>query len=149
MYNIDNTNNIGNMGHLTKEQFTWQFWNMAGITMYLQLPFNSSSHLFYLHDLWESQTYMASCMDWGFKGGGGVGFYTCVFSWFSEPEERKMKIIRIKAGLENLQIQFTGKNCKMHALIDPFTPKISIVILLTVCYTILVMLVWRIWSWIN
>ena len=75
MYNIDNTNNIGNMGHLTKEQFTWQFWNMAGITMYLQLPFNSSSHLFYLHDLWESQTYMASCMDWGFKGVG-VGFYT-------------------------------------------------------------------------
>ena len=57
-----------------------------------------------------------------------------------------MKIIRIKAGLENLQIQFTGKNSKMHALIDPFTPKISIVILLTVCYTILVMLVWRIWS---
>ena len=75
MYNIGNTNNIGNMGHLTKEQFTWQFWNMAGITMYLQLPFNSSSHLFYLHDLCESQTYMASCVDWGFKGGG-IGFYT-------------------------------------------------------------------------
>ena len=64
------------MGHLTKEQFTWQFWNMAGITMYLQLTFNSSSHLFYLRDLWESQTYMATCMDWGFKGGGGVGFCT-------------------------------------------------------------------------
>ena len=41
------------------------------------------------------------------------------------------------------------KNCKMHALINPFTSKISIVILLTVCHTILVMLVWRIWSWIN
>ena len=40
------------------------------------------------------------------------------------------------------------KNCKMHALINPFTSKISIVILLTVCYTILVMVVWRIWSWI-
>ena len=40
------------------------------------------------------------------------------------------------------------KNCKMHALINPFTSKISIVILLTVCHTILVMLVWRIWSWI-
>ena len=66
-----------------------------------------------------------------------------------DARQRKMKIIRIKAGLENLRIQFTGKNCKMHALINPFTPKISIVILLTVCYTILVMLVWRIWSWIN
>ena len=52
-----------------------------------------------------------------------------------------MKIIRIKAGLENLQIQFTGKkNCKIHAFVNPFTPKISTVILLTVCYTILVML---------
>ena len=49
---------------------------MAGITMYLQLPFNSSSHLFYLHDLWESQTYMASCVDWGFKGGGGESVST-------------------------------------------------------------------------
>ena len=66
-----------------------------------------------------------------------------------DARQRKMKIIRIKAGLENLQMQFTGKNCKMHALIDPFTSKMSIVILLTVCHTILVMLVWRIWSWIN
>ena len=57
-----------------------------------------------------------------------------------DARQRKMKIIRIKAGLENLQIQFTGKNCKMHALINPFTPKISIVILFTVCCTILVML---------
>ena len=89
MYNIDNTNNIGNMGHLTKEQFTWQFWNMAGITMYLQLPFNSSSHLFYLHDLWESQTYMASCVDWGFRGGGGIGFYTwCLVSDFERNHKR-------------------------------------------------------------
>ena len=32
------------------------------------------------------------------------------------------------------------------AVIDPFTPKISIVILLTLCRTILMMLVWRIWS---
>ena len=32
---------------------------------------------------------------------------------------------------------------------NPFTPKISSVILLTVCHTILVMLVLRIWDWIN
>ena len=74
MYNIDNTNNIWNMGHLTKEQFTWWFWNMAGITVYLQLPFNSSSHLFYLHDPRKSQTYMESCMDWGLRRE--IGFYT-------------------------------------------------------------------------
>ena len=51
-----------------------------------------------------------------------------------DARQREMKIIRIKAGLENLQIQFTeNKNCKMYALIEPFTLKISIVILLTVC----------------
>ena len=33
--------------------------------------------------------------------------------------------------------------------IDPFTPKISLVILLTVCHTILMMSVLRIWYWIN
>ena len=45
-----------------------------------------------------------------------------------DARQRKMKIIRIKTGLENLQIQFTEKkNCKMHALIKqtnvfyPFT----------------------------
>ena len=39
-----------------------------------------------------------------------------------DARQRKMKIIRIKAYLENLQIEFTGKNCKMHALIHPFHP---------------------------
>ena len=34
-------------------------------------------------------------------------------------------------------------------MFDPFTPKISLVILLTVCHTVLVMFVWRIWYWIN
>ena len=33
--------------------------------------------------------------------------------------------------------------------LNPLTPKISLVILLTVCHTVLVMLVWRIWYWIN
>ena len=33
--------------------------------------------------------------------------------------------------------------------LNPLTPKISLVILLTVCYTVLVMLVWRICYWIN
>ena len=33
--------------------------------------------------------------------------------------------------------------------LHPLTPKISLVILLTVCHTVLIMLVWRIWYWIN
>ena len=75
MYNISNTNYIRNMGHLRKEQFTWQFGNMAGVTMFWQLPFNSSSHLFYLHDLCKSQT----C---GLGSGGGLVSTPGVFSQF-------------------------------------------------------------------
>ena len=33
--------------------------------------------------------------------------------------------------------------------VNPLTPKISFIILLTVCHLALVMLVWRIWYWIN
>ena len=33
--------------------------------------------------------------------------------------------------------------------VNPLTPKISLVILVTLCYIVLVMLVWRIWCWIN
>ena len=33
--------------------------------------------------------------------------------------------------------------------VNPLTPKISLVILLTLCHIVLVMLVWRIWCWIN
>ena len=32
---------------------------------------------------------------------------------------------------------------------NPLTPKISLVILFTVCHTVLVMLICRIWYWIN
>ena len=32
---------------------------------------------------------------------------------------------------------------------NPLTPRISLVILLTVCHTVLVMLICRIWYWIN
>ena len=37
----------------------------------------------------------------------------------------------------------------MGIVLNPLTPKISLVILLTVCQMILIMLVWRIWYWIN
>ena len=42
-------------------------------------------------------------------------------------------------------------NPKVDSYINPFMPKISIilVILSPVCHTILMMLVWRIWHWIN
>ena len=33
--------------------------------------------------------------------------------------------------------------------LNPVTPKISLVILLTVCHTIHIMLDWRIWNWVN
>ena len=33
--------------------------------------------------------------------------------------------------------------------VNPLTPKISFIILLTVCHLAFVMLVWRIWYWIN
>ena len=33
--------------------------------------------------------------------------------------------------------------------LNPLTPKISLIILLTVCHIVLVMLVLRIWCWIN
>ena len=33
--------------------------------------------------------------------------------------------------------------------VNPLTPRISFVILLTLYYIVLVMLVWRIWFWIN
>ena len=33
--------------------------------------------------------------------------------------------------------------------LNPLTPKISLIILLTVCHTVLAMLVLRIWCWIN
>ena len=33
--------------------------------------------------------------------------------------------------------------------LNPVTPKILLVILLTVCHTVLVMLLWRSWYWVN
>ena len=42
-----------------------------------------------------------------------------------------------------------GEVVSYHLLFNPSTPKISLVILLTVYCTVLVMLVWRIWFWIN
>ena len=34
-------------------------------------------------------------------------------------------------------------------IINPLTPKISLVILPTICHKTLMILIWRIWYWIN
>ena len=39
--------------------------------------------------------------------------------------------------------------CVTFFVLNPLTPKFSLVILVTVCHTVFVMLVWRIWYWIN
>ena len=44
---------------------------------------------------------------------------------------------------------FDGFLQRANCEVNPLTPKISLVIPLTVCHTVLVMFVWRIWSWIN
>ena len=66
---IDNTDNIRNTGHSTKEQFTWRFWNTAASEStcdYLLLKLTSLC----LHDPRESQTYMDSRAegDWSLQG---------------------------------------------------------------------------------
>ena len=53
---------------------------------------------------------------------------TCVFLWFR---------------------QFGWFYYEFSSALDPLTPKISLVILLTVCEMILIISVWRIWHWIN
>ena len=45
--------------------------------------------------------------------------------------------------------QFRKDYSCYRARLNPLTPKISSLILLTVCHTILMMSIWRIWYWIN
>ena len=45
--------------------------------------------------------------------------------------------------------QFRNDYRCYRARLNPLTPKISSLILLTVCHTILMMSIWRIWYWIN
>ena len=85
----------------------------------------------------------------------------------SEGKNRKMSVIwkmmnvvkipRLLFFLENAVIMFgllvNDFFCvwisSTELIVNPFTLKISSVILPTVCYTVLMMLVWRIWHWIN
>ena len=83
--------------------------------MHLQLPFNSSSHLFYLHDLRKSQNYMASCVDWGW---GGIGFYTwCLLLSFSELEQNDTKESYVPGTappLDLIQLLLLGPKKQIH-----------------------------------
>ena len=93
-------------------------------------------------------------------------FYTrmlCCFSSSSQTEWFPRYKLRCReAGIYNYQrLHYTAKihfcESKVELLnsterltrLNPLTPKISLVILLTVFHIVLVMLVWRIWYWIN
>ena len=57
-------------------------------------------------------------------------------------------------GLINFDIMWSiteqaHGNMESYLFVNPLTPEIFLVILLTVCQTILIMLVWRIWYRIN
>ena len=52
-----------------------------------------------------------------------------------------------KILIENVDFLFYWKLYKLN--FNPFTTKISLVILLTICQMILILSVWRIWYWIN
>ena len=86
---------------------------------------------------------------------------------FSEDWHQVKNIFKISAYVmwldsKNLSLQkFFCNSIILHAktacpcgrkflqFLNSLTPKISLVILLTVCHIVLVMLAWRIWYWIN
>ena len=58
----------------------------------------------------------------------------------------------LKSGRVSLSLQSHMEISRVLLLlteVNPLTPKISLVILFTLCHIVLVMLVWRIWCWIN
>ena len=61
-------------------------------------------------------------------------------------KKRKEQGFDVMILLITLPFNFFNIPC---GLVNPLTPKVSSVILLTVCQTVLVMFVWRIWFWIN
>ena len=54
-------------------------------------------------------------------------------------------IISDSFSLKMFDVFLQRANCE----VNPLTPKISLVILLTICHTVLMTFVWRIWRWIN
>ena len=74
-----------------------------------------------------------------------------------EEKDNRLEEERRKENNSNKKTKITTKTKNFHipqsplhlSLSSTLNPKISLIILLTVCYTIYVMLVWRIWNWIN
>ena len=81
-------------------------------------------------------SYVCTCHP-GYTGNGS----DCTGIWCISIETIST---RIKTHYHICETCFTSIPC-----IDPFTPKVSLIILLTVCHTILMMSVLRIWYWIN
>ena len=73
--------------------------------------------------------------------------YCTVINQYIQYQNEIFKHLKVIYMLQALDLCHQDK--LLLTLINPVTPKISFVILLTVCHTVLVMLVWRIWYWIN
>ena len=70
-----------------------------------------------------------------------VAYYT-VINQYIQYQNEIFKHLKVIYMLQSLDLCHQDK--LLWTLINPVTPKISFVILLTVCHTVLVMLVWRI-----
>ena len=73
--------------------------------------------------------------------------YCTVINQYIQYQNEISKHLKVIYMLQALDLCHQDK--LLLTLINPVTPKISFVILLTVCHTVFVMLVWRIWYWIN
>ena len=62
--------------------------------------------------------------------------------------KREMNWILRAGYFKKQSLTLAHPNCALNNL-NPLTPMISEAILLTDCHTLLKMLVWRIWFWIN
>ena len=73
--------------------------------------------------------------------------YCTVINQYIQYQNEIFKHLKVIYMLQALDLCHQDK--LLLTLINPVTPKISFVILLTVCHTFHVMLVWRIWYCIN
>ena len=64
-------------------------------------------------------------------------------------EKVVLHVLHVLRGIKPQEEKLGLIQMSLQLYINPFTPEILLVILLTVCFTILVMLVLRIWSLIN
>ena len=116
------------MLHCTDGGYAKDYTLSASQLTYMFFKYMQGFSLLLLLD-WKYQFFLQCCIAWGF------------LNW--EPE-----LCHNLQNLLNLQ-KFPWYTVCTISYFNSLTPKILIEILLTVCHTILVMLVWRIWYWIN